>query len=338
MKDIASELGVSIVTVSKVLNGEASISAMTRKRVLECAARMNYRTNLAAKGLVTGESRVIGLIVPELFHGFFGEVAASISECLREQGYGLIISSSRDDAGLEREEIQQMAARNVDALILVTCEIDVDRVSKIASDLPTVFLDRRVAGERMTYVGTNDVAAGEIATGHLIEAGCRRLAFIGGPRLSIVVDREAGFAKAVQAAGLPLNRKLVRHLMQNEEATDNLAADCVRALLRSGPKFDGLFCYNDPTAHGAMQAITEAGLRIPEDVAVIGCGNIRYNRLLRVPLSSIDQQASQLGTQAARLALVMIGEQRGGSPMVQRTVLFEPVLVQRESTGKRGIP
>src|ERR1035441_9571286 len=105
MKDIAKALNLSIVTVSKVLNrNDANISDATRKRVLECAKKLNYRTNLAAKGLVTGQSKMIGLIVPELFHGFFGAVAAGMSDALSQQEYGLIISSSRDDEGLERSE------------------------------------------------------------------------------------------------------------------------------------------------------------------------------------------------------------------------------------------
>ena len=119
MKDIAKGLKLSIVTVSKVLNKKDSrISEATRQRVLECARRLDYRTNLAAKSLVTGESKMIGLIVPELFHGFFGEVAAGMSDALTEQGYGLIISSSRDKEDLENSEVRQMLARSVDAIIV----------------------------------------------------------------------------------------------------------------------------------------------------------------------------------------------------------------------------
>src|ERR1700678_3921608 len=118
MKDIAEALNVSIVTVSKVLNNDLSISEATRQRVLECARKLDYRTNLAAKGLVTGQSKIIGLIVPDLFHGFFAEVAAGMSDALGRHGYGLILSSSRDSVEMEAKEIRQMLARSVDALVV----------------------------------------------------------------------------------------------------------------------------------------------------------------------------------------------------------------------------
>ena len=179
MKDIAEALSVSIVTVSKVLNGDPSISKATQQRVLECAQRLDYRTNLAAKGLVTGQSKMIGLIVPDLFHGFFGEVAAGMSDALALQGYGLIISSSRDRAELENKEIRQMLARNVDALIVASCESQPEALKSAAHDVPLVLLDRRIAGDAdFRFVGTDDVLAGEIATLHWIDIGRRRIAYI----------------------------------------------------------------------------------------------------------------------------------------------------------------
>ena len=145
MKDIAKALNVSIVTVSKVLNkNDSRISEATRQRVLTCARQLDYRTNLAAKGLATGHSKTIGLIVPELFHGFFAEVAAGMSDALAQQGYGLIISSSRDDVKLENRDIKQMLARSVDALVVASCSSDADVLMSADREVPVILLDRRV--------------------------------------------------------------------------------------------------------------------------------------------------------------------------------------------------
>src|SRR5450755_580721 len=211
MKDIAKALNLSIVTVSKVLNrNDANISDATRKRVLECAKKLNYRTNLAAKGLVTGQSMMIGLIVPELFHGFFGEVAAGMSDALAHQGYGLIISSSRDDENLESREIKQMLARSVDALVVASCNSDAGALMSADREVPVVLLDRRV-GNRGAFwlVGTDDLFAGELATQHLVDIGRKRIAFIGAPSFSPTSDRRGGYLAILARAGLKIPSKYV---------------------------------------------------------------------------------------------------------------------------------
>jgi LacI family transcriptional regulator len=287
MKDIAKALGLSIVTVSKVLNKkDASISEATRRRVLECARRLDYRTNLAAKSLVTGESKMIGLIVPELFHGFFGEVAAGMSDALTQQGFGLIISSSRDSQDLENSEVRQMLARGVDALVVASCSSTPDVLLAADREAPVILLDRRVGRPgALCLVGTDDRLAGELATQHLIGIGRRRIAFIGAAGLSPTSDREKGYRGALACAGLRVPAKYMVRLPQNEESNHVLGARFMRQLLELKPRPDAVFCYNDPTAWGAMLAIFEAGLRVPEDVAVVGCGGVLYNAFMRVPLT-----------------------------------------------------
>lgn len=335
MKDIAKALKLSIVTVSKVLNKkDNNISEATRQRVLECARRLDYRTNLAARSLVTGQSRMIGLIVPELFHGFFGGVAAGMSDALTDQGYGLIISSSRDDESLEKSEIRQMLARSVDAIVVASCGSKPDALVSANHDVPIILLDRRVgAAGTFWMVGTDDRKAGEMATKHLIDTGRKRIAYIGAStNLSPTSDREEGFRAALKGAGMRVSAKFVVRLPQNEESNHVLGARFMRELLALSPRPDAVFCYNDPTAWGAMQAIFEAGLRIPEDVAVVGCGGVLYNELVRVPLTSIDQNALLMGQEAARLAQRAICERAGGVKRDPLTILLEPLLVARNST------
>jgi LacI family transcriptional regulator len=344
MKDIAKALGLSIVTVSKVLNKkDANISEGTRRRVLDCARRLDYRINLAAKSLVTGQSKMIGLIVPELFHGFFGEVAAGMSDALTGQGYGLIISSSRDNQDLETSEIRQMLARGVDALVIASCGCDPKALLAANREAPVVLLDRRVGRPGALWlVGTDDRLAGQLATRHLIDTGRKRIAYIGAAGLSPTSDRERGYRSALAGAGLKSPAKYILRLPQNEESNHVLGARAMRQLLSLTPRPDAVFCYNDPTAWGAMLAVFEAGLRVPEDIAVVGCGGVLYNAFMRVPLTSIDQHAARLGYEAANLARRAIDQRdlmrrstQGPSGKPRRkpvNVLLKPSLIIRAST------
>jgi LacI family transcriptional regulator len=333
MKDIAEALNLSIVTVSKVLNGDNTISEPTRQRVLACAKKLDYRTNLAAKGLVTGQSKMVGLIVPDLFHGFFSEVAAGLSDLLRGHGYGLIIASSRDDKELERQEVQQMQARRVDALIVASCELQAGVFDSLAKELPLVLLDRRIQHTvEAGFVGTNNLLAGELATQHLIDIGCRRIAHIGGPSFSPASDRVHAFRYVLKREGIDLPAGYVIQIPQNEEQSHVMGAESMKKLLELKTRPDGVFCYNDATAFGAMRAIFEAGLRIPDDIAVVGCGDIQYNEFLRVPLTSINQDAPRLGAEAGKMALSMIRSRRQGSASSQLETVVKPALTVRAST------
>ena len=339
MKDIAKALGLSIVTVSKVLNKkDANISEATRQRVWECARRLDYRTNLAAKGLVTGQSKMIGLIVPELFHGFFGEVAAGMSDALAKEGYGLIISSSRDDQHLENQEIKQMRSRSVDALVVASCSSEASELAAANREVPVILLDRRV-GERGAFwlVGTDDLLAGELATQHLVDIGRKRIAFIGAASFSPTIDRRDGYRAVMERCGLKMTPRYEVRLPQNEESNHVLGAKFMRQLLKLRPRPDAVFCYNDPTAWGAAFAILEAGLRIPEDIALLGCGNSMYNSFFRVPLTSVDLNAAHMGQEGANLALRAIQERSDKVSHAPIALLLRPSLVVRGSTvGKRA--
>src|SRR5271170_3001015 len=194
MKSIARDLGVSVVTVSKVLHNHADISVETRKRVLRRMKEVNYQPNLAARALSTGRTSLIGLIVPDLVHPFFAQVAKGISALLSAHGYSLIISSSEENPQLERREVDQMMARSVDALILASTESNQVSVQKLTErGLPFVLLDRRIPGVAANFVGNDDVMAGTIASKHLIDIGCKRIAHIAGSDVSTALDRKEGF-------------------------------------------------------------------------------------------------------------------------------------------------
>jgi LacI family transcriptional regulator len=329
MKSIAHDLGVSIVTVSKVLHDHTDISAETRKRVLRRMQEVNYQPNLAARALSTGRTSLIGLIVPDLVHPFFAQVAKGISARLSAHGYSLIISSSEEDPQLERREVDQMMARSVDALILASTETGQDSVRKLTErEVPFVLLDRKIPGFAANFVGNDDVLVGTIATKHLIDIGCKRIAHIGGSEVSTALDRKEGYEATLTEQGLLFPEYLVRHGRGDDDG-DVAGYGGMKSLLKLTPRPDGVFCCNDPIAMGAIRAVLEAGLRIPEDIAIVGCGNVHYDDLLRVPLSSVDQDTAGLGESAAKLVLRIIKLKRN-SPV--KNILFPASLVVRAST------
>ena len=333
MKDIARDLGVSIVTVSKVLRNHEDISEETRKRVLNRVKELNYTPNLAARGLVTGKTYLVGLVVPDLLHPFFAEIAKSLSRALLKKGYCLTISTSEEDPELEENEINRLLSRRLDALLIATSNTDsafFERMQKQGP--PLILIDRNFPGLGANFVGVDDEAVGVLATEHLIAMGCKRIAHLRGPNNSPGVGRLTGYVKTLATHKLKSLPGYISAPRTVDFQSRESGADSMKALIGLRPRPDGVFCYNDPMAIGAIHSILDAGLRVPGDIAVIGSGNLHYDSELRVPLSSIDQQTDLIGERAARLTLSLLESK---TPPRNRTFIIEPKLVIRESTDRR---
>ena len=335
MKDIARDLGVSVVTVSKVLRNHEDISEQTRQRVLKRMKELDYEPNLAARALVTGRTLTIGLVVPDLVHPFFSEVAKGLSSVLRKKGYSLLISSSEENPELEREEINHLLARRVDALIIASTQWTVESFRRIEErKRPYVLIDRCFVGLPANFVGVDDEEVGSLATEHLISVGCQRIAHVCGPDISPALGRLAGYRQALARHGPEVPAGYIQSVGTSDDAGDVSGHEAMQRLLSVEPRPDGVFCYNDPTAMGALKAILNSGLRVPQDIAVIGCGNVRNAELLRVPLSSVDQDSGGIGRQAAALALSLV-EAKGEKPR-PKTILLQAKIVARESTRRQA--
>ncbi len=335
MKDIARDLGLSVVTISKVLRGHPDISDGTRERVLQRIKELNYSPNLSARSLVTGRSYMIGLVVPDLLHPFFAEIAKSLSRQIRDSGYYLLIASSDGDQGLEENEVEQLLARGLDALVIASCQHKNDLFLRLRErQIPLVLLDREFTGVSANFVGVDDEAVGAMAAHHLIDIGCRRVAHIRGPRNSVGNGRLRGFERVILENGLKLPPKYIvaGSSLELETESHRQGVHGMLELLRGKPRPDGVFCYSDPTAMGAMDAILEEGFSVPGDIAVIGCGNLHYDGSLRVPLSSIDQRSSAIGERVGQMVLNLLSRQ--GQSRSKR-VLVECSLVVRASTNRR---
>jgi LacI family transcriptional regulator len=329
MLDIAKGLNVSVVTVSKVLRNKGKISAATRKRVLQRAKELNYQTNWIARSLVTRRTFTIGLLLPDFTHPFFAEIAKAVAETVRPHGYHVILSYFEENPELERNEADSLMARQVDGLIAASAQSNADLFEGILErKVPLVLIDRQISGVQASFVGVDNEAIGKLATNHLIAQGCTRIAHLRGPKIGIAAARMAGYRHALQKHNLTIAPRYV----VGARYVDSSGYSAMRKLLQADPIPDGVFCYNDPVAIGAIRAICEAGLRIPQDIKVVGAGNVHYSDVLAVPLTTVDQGTVQTGKQAAELLMEQIGAKRRPRP---RKILIAPRLVVRQST-QRG--
>jgi len=327
LKDIARELNVSVMTVSKVVRECADVGAETRSKVLAKIKEMNYQPNWVARSLAARRTFIIGLIVPDLMHSFFAEIAKGVAETIRPLGYDVVICNSEEDGAVESSEVERLLARQVDGLLIASAQppSSSELFNRIdARGVPYVLIDRRFAGAQAPYVGADDEQIGRMATRHLIERGCRRIAHIAGPPLTPGTGRLKGYRDALAEAEISVPDSYV-----TEARDDASGYEAARRLLALNPRPDAIFGYNDPTAAGAMKAVLEAAIRIPEEIKVIGVGNVHYSDLLRVPLSTIDQGSATIGKQAADLLIKTITAKR---KKPGKTILIEPALIAREST------
>jgi LacI family transcriptional regulator len=327
LKDIARDLNVSVMTVSKVVRNCPDVGPETRKRVLARIKELNYQPNWVARSLAARRTFIVGLIVPDLMHSFFAEIAKGVSTALRPLGYDVVICNSEEDATLETSEIERLLARQVDGLILASAQPPsaVDPVARIeARGVPFVLIDRHFHSANASFVGADDEAIGRLATNHLIERGCQHIAHIAGPETTPGVGRLKGYRDALAAAGMSVPASYVTRATDDESG---YYAACKLLALR--PRPDGIFGYNDPVAAGAIKAVLEEGIQIPGQMKLVGAGNVHYSDLLRVPLSTVDQRSTDIGSQAAEILAKALASKRR-RPAV--SVRIEPTLIPREST------
>lgn len=332
MKRIAGELGVSITTVSKVLNNRDDIGHATRARVLAKVAELGYQPNAVARSLTLRRTHTLGIVIPDLMHSFFVEIVAGLERVASAHGYGLLLCSSNEDVRKERTELDMLRQRQVDGIVLASASAsgNSDLLRQLlAVGIELVMIDRDDhADVPCDRVVTDDQMVGRLATTHLVEQGRRAIAHIAGPTIAHARRRAQGYRAALQARGIRRRPELL--VRGGFMESDGYRA--MQKLLALRPRVDAVFAANDPAAIGAMKAIWAAGRRVPEDIAVIGAGDIALGDLLRVPLSTVSWSREELGHQAAELILGRL-DSEGGDGTRDRRVVIPPRLVVRRSSG-----
>jgi len=342
IKDVAAQAGVSVGTVSNVLNRPDLVSDATRSRVQAAIAELGFVRNDSARQLRAGLSRTVAYVVIDAGNPFFTDVARGVEDCARQAGAAVYLCNSDEDAVREGEYLDILREQRVRGVLITPVDHQTDRLRTLPGmGIPVVLVDRAAQDPTdWCSVAVDDVEGGDLAVTHLIELGHDRIGFVGGPQSIIqVTDRLRGARRAVERAGLPADTVTVM-------PTDGLNVAGGR---RAGERIVGLpsrrrptavFCANDLVALGFLQQMTQQGLAVPDDMAIVGYDDIEFAGAAAVPLTSVRQPRYELGRTACELLLQeAIDQQRGaasGEPgHHHRQVEFTPELVVRASSGRR---
>ena len=302
LSDIARELRITKMAVSKALRGHQDISESLRRRVMCRAGELGYVPNHTSQSLRFHRSHLIGVVVPSFMYSFFSEMLEGANPVLEAAGYQSVLTVSGEDRQREVQQIEALISRQVEGLIVASCQRrdELGIFERLRSrGMPLVFAGRRIEGLDSCFVGVDNFALGKLVTGHLIARGRRRIAHLAGPDNMTSVLRCQGYQAALADAGLASKPAFI--IRGSDEG--EVAAAAMRSLFERHDRPDAIFAYNDLAALEAYRLMGTLGLRVPEDIALAGVGNNRYCDLLATPLTTVDQHPQVMGKKAAELLL-----------------------------------
>ena len=328
IKDVARHAGVSVGTVSNVINRPESVSEETRKRVQSSIAELGYVRSEHARQLRAGHSRIMGLLVLDMGNPFFVDLARGAERTARRAGLGVMVCNSNQSAREEADYLSLFAEQRVRGVLLTPADDSGHSVDSLRRNaIPFVLVDRVGAGGEGCSVSVDDVAGGTLAVRHLVAAGHRRIAYVSGPpHLQQIRDRRAGALAALAESGLGPEA-----LTELPTETLDVAAgrDAGARLLGLSQRPTAVFCANDLLALGILQSLFNAGVNVPRDMAIVGYDDIDFAAAAAVPLTSVRQPATAMGALAADL---LLEETDGDGTHEHRQVVLQPELVVRSST------
>lgn len=330
IKEVARHAGVSLGTVSNVLNRPEMVTPATRQRVLDAIAELGYVRNDSARQLRAGRSRTVAIVVLDVSNPFFTDVVRGAEGVVEGAGGMLVVCNSGEDPAREGRQLDLLEEQRVQGILITPVRqghpSGLDRL--VDRGIPVVLVDRGSGRASRCSVAVDDVLGGRLAVEHLLERGHRRIAYVGGPfSIPQVADRHAGAAAALSDhhPDAELRRAVTTSL--SVAAGRQAAAELAELPARQRPT--AIFCANDLLALGVLQELTARGLRVPQDVAIVGYDDIDFAAAAAVPLSSVRQPREQLGRTAAQLLLDEVAK---GTQHQHRHVVFQPELVVRQSS------
>ena len=328
VRDVALRAGVSLGTVSNVLNNPEKVATPTAQRVLAAIEELGFVRNDAARQLRAGSSRSIGMLVLDVRNPFFTDVARGAEEAALEAGLSVLLADSGERADREAAHLDLFEEQRVRGVLVTPVGEDVGRLERLRErGIPVVLVDRLASADGFSSISVDDVAGGRMATEHLLSTGRRRLLFVGGPLdLGQVRDRLVGARQAVSSVS-----DATLDVLEVASLTMAEGVSAGRHLLGVEDRPDGIFAANDVVALGLLQGVGMlGGLHIPEDIALVGYDDIDFASAAAVPVTSIRQPRDLIGRRAVELLLAEIeGGARG------ERIVFQPELVVRESTKGR---
>jgi LacI family transcriptional regulator, galactose operon repressor len=324
--DVARLAGVSTATVSRALNGTGQIAPATRATIEAAVEQLGYRPNTIARSLVTKSTQTIALLLPDITNPFYAALVSGIQQTALAQGWTMLLCTTESDAEREELYLRVLRAKQVDGALVDGLVLPPDRIARFVEDgFPIVCLDRDIDSRSIPLVQVDNRLGGRIATRHLVDLGHTRIAHVtGAGELGISDERLAGYRDALTEAGLAVDFQLV----EEGRFTDEGGHDAARRLLERQPDLTAIFAANDLSALGVMNAVAEAGRRVPDDVSVVGFDDLHLSAYTSPPLTTIRQPAVEIATLATE---ILIGLTRGQQAERMRHLL-EPELVVRASS------
>lgn len=308
LKMVAERAGVSVNTASRAINNKSDINEETKKRVLKVAQELGYVQNATAVALRTKKTRTLGVVIADNRNPFYAEVLNGIEEAAREKNYHIILANTQRDYQKEEEAINLLLAKRVDGLLITPVQDRNDDIKKlIEANIPFVIVGRDFENIEVDAVYNDEVKGGFFATEYLIKKGHKRIAFINGfLHKSPAQGRLEGYKKALKEHGIPLDDMMVS--VGDIDVEDGY--ERTKQMLEKNLDFTAIFAYNDMMAFGAMQAVKEKGLRIPEDIGLVGYDDIPFSSLISPSLSTIRLKKQELGAESVKLLLSRINGSR----------------------------
>jgi LacI family transcriptional regulator len=326
MSDVAEEAGVSLMTVSRVVNDKGEVGPATRQRVLEIIARLGYRPSSIARGLVTQRTGTLGVVVPDIANPFFSDLALGAEDRAYAEGYSIFLCNTKEDPQREVTTLESLAEKRVDGLIDCSSRLgDAPLRCALEHHPHALLVNRRLLDCKVAAtVCFDDEAGGRLATEHLLRSGRHAVGYLAGPKASYSGQMRArGYQAALETANVACAEPLIRHCSSDVEGGRETAGD----LIAEHPELTALFCYNDLVAVGALQACAALGRRVPEDIAVVGYDDIFLAALVTPALTTCRTPCYELGLRAMDLLLQRIDGRSDGC----QDVVLHPELVVRAS-------
>lgn len=326
IKDIAQLAGVSYGTVSRVLNNQPGVNANTKERILKIMEEVGYQPNAIARSLVKQQSNTIALMVPDISHPFFGSIALSVDREAYKRGFNTVLCNTDYNLEIERKKINFLQEKRVDGVIVKPAQEGSCQFTDFK--IPTVLISHIYDGEN-SYIDIENQAGGRMAGEHLLDCGYRRIAYIGGYQDAAPTQlRLSGLKQALAERDVLLDNGMVRFSAYSIQS----GYDCLSDLIETGHRPDAVFCANDLIALGVLQKASECGIRVPEDLGVVGFDDIIIASLPQVRLTTIRQPVNRLGELATEMLIKTIHD--GTKSYVQKVTL-RPELKVRATTAYR---
>lgn len=323
ISDIARMADVSISTVSRVLRGTAPVTESKRQAVLAAVAELNYQPNVFARGLASGESMAIGVLTQNFGSPFYDAILQGVVHGLRDTPYFPIFADGQWQAAVEKESVLALMQRQIDGLIVIGGFLTSDELTEYIEEIPFIVVARHLPGYEENCLYLDNIQAACMATRHLIELGHRRIAHISGRAdQPDAAERQQGYIKALEDAGL----EPVRELIAEGNFRRQSGVLAVEMLLSRGISFSAIFAANDQMAHGARLGLYRRGIRVPEDVSLVGFDDEPAAAFMIPPLTTVKQPGVELGLEAAKIILARLRGQPASPPIVKAE------LIVREST------